>query len=268
MDLRDAYYHIPIHRKSRRYLRFHFMGKTYQFRAFPFGLSPAPYAFSRVVKAVIKHERRMGMRLHAYLNDWLQPSRSQVISLYHREQLLRMVLTLGFVPNWDESEIVPSQMFSFLGARFDLETGRIGSSLEMLTSLQTLIQKMLAKRSASVRKIHSLLGQMESMAGLLPDDRAHKRLLQWYNKNRWSQADQSWDCLISLGPWFSQAVSLWLNKDFLFALVRLSLPPPVFFFFFFFFTDASLVGSGAYIDDLSASSLWPAYWKEHHINVL
>ena len=107
LDLKDAYFHIPIHRKSRRYLPFPFMGKTYQFRALSFGLFPALYAFSIVLKAVIKHCRRMGMRLHAYLDDWLQPSRSQVISLYHREQLLRTVLTLGFVPNpfWELASI-------------------------------------------------------------------------------------------------------------------------------------------------------------------
>ena len=64
-DLTDAYFHITIHRKSRRFLRFLFMGKTYQFQALPFGLAPAPYVFSSTVKAVVKHCRRMGMRLHS-----------------------------------------------------------------------------------------------------------------------------------------------------------------------------------------------------------
>ena len=200
LDLSDAYFHIPIHRKSRRYLRFHFMGKTYQFRALPFGLAPAPYAFSRVVKAVVKHCRHMGMRLHSYLDDWLQPSQSRSLSLFHREQLLDTVLSLGFVPNWIKSELVPSQNLYFLGARFCLEEGLIGPSLDRITRLETLIQKMLSARSASARQIHSLLGQMESMAHLLPDGRAHKGLLQWHIKDRWSQADQSWDFHISLGP--------------------------------------------------------------------
>ena len=46
-------------------------------------LTPAPYAFSRLVKGVIKHCRHMEMCLHAYLNDWLP--RSRVISLYQGE---------------------------------------------------------------------------------------------------------------------------------------------------------------------------------------
>ena len=261
LDLTDA---IPIHRKSRRFLRFYFMGKTYQFRALPFGLAPAPYVFSRTVKAVVKHCRRMGMRLHSYLDDWLQPSRSQVMSLFHRDQLLSTVLSLGFVPNWDKSELVPSQRFSFLGARFCLEEGLIGPSLDRLTRLVTLIQRMLSARSASARQIHSLLGQMESMARLLPDGRAHKRMLQWCIKDRWSQADQPLDFHISLGLWFNKAVIQWLNRDFLFTMVPLCRPQPD----LFLFTDARLVGWGAHMGDLSASGLWSAYWQTQHINVL
>ena len=51
------------------------------------------------------------------------------------------------------------------------------------------------------------VGSNGVMARLLPEGRAHKRLLQWQTKDRWSQADKPWDFHISLGPWFSQAVS-------------------------------------------------------------
>ena len=42
IDLKDAYFHIPIQEQSRKYLRFHLQGRTYQFKALPFGLSTAP----------------------------------------------------------------------------------------------------------------------------------------------------------------------------------------------------------------------------------
>ena len=38
IDFKDAYFHIPIQTLSRKYLRFHVQGKTYQFKALPFGL--------------------------------------------------------------------------------------------------------------------------------------------------------------------------------------------------------------------------------------
>ena len=42
IDFKDAYFPIPIQNQSRKYLRFHVQGKTYQFKALPFGLSTAP----------------------------------------------------------------------------------------------------------------------------------------------------------------------------------------------------------------------------------
>ena len=44
IDLQDAYFHIPIHPSSRKYmyLRFAFENKIYQFRVLPFSLNTAP----------------------------------------------------------------------------------------------------------------------------------------------------------------------------------------------------------------------------------
>ena len=42
IDFKDAYCHIPIHSQSRKYMRFHIQGQSYQFKALPFGLSTAP----------------------------------------------------------------------------------------------------------------------------------------------------------------------------------------------------------------------------------
>ena len=52
LDFSDAYFHIPIHTRSRKYLRFHFQNQLYQFRALPFGLSTAPMEFNCVVNEV------------------------------------------------------------------------------------------------------------------------------------------------------------------------------------------------------------------------
>ena len=41
LDLKDAYFQIPIHRSSRKLLRFTLEGTVYQFRALCFGLSTA-----------------------------------------------------------------------------------------------------------------------------------------------------------------------------------------------------------------------------------
>ena len=52
LDFSDAYFHIPVHTRSRKFLRFHFQNQSYKFRALPFGLSTAPMEFTCVVKEV------------------------------------------------------------------------------------------------------------------------------------------------------------------------------------------------------------------------
>ena len=50
VDFKDANFHIPIEEQSRKYLRFYVEGRTYQFKALPFGLSTAPMEFTVIAK--------------------------------------------------------------------------------------------------------------------------------------------------------------------------------------------------------------------------
>ncbi len=264
LDLTDAYFHILIHPQSRRYLRFAFQGVVYQFRALPFGLCTAPYVFSRVVKAMLRYIHQRGIRLHAYLDDWLQPASSREMAERHIRVVLSETLRMGFVPNWDKSELIPTQVFVFLGARCNLLQGLIGPSLDRVSRIQGLIMSLLQARVASARTLHALLGQMESMARLLPQGRTHKRSLQWEIKSRWSQETHSWDRTIVLDTWFREAVSQWLDPEFMYSMVPIHPPVPD----IHLFTDASLTGWGAHLQDQVASGKWSMYWRRCHINIL
>ena len=264
LDLKDAYFHICVHHRSRRYLRFIFEGKMYQFRVLLFGLSVSPYVFTRVLKSVLSHVRRQGIRVHAYLDDWLQPSVSEALSWLHSKRLLRIILDLGFIPNWGKSELVPVQEFTFLGARFKLKQALIGPSQDNIVSLQQALTKLLGAKEASARQLYSILGQMESMASLLPLGKAFKRPLQWEFKERWCQGLALWDDKIPLGPWFCKAVSPWMDMEVIMAMSPLHHPSPQ----LHLFTDSSLEGWGAHMDSHMASGLWSPSFKQQHINVL
>ena len=43
VDLRDAHYSAPIHNEDKKYLRFCWKGKLFQFTCLPNGLACAPY---------------------------------------------------------------------------------------------------------------------------------------------------------------------------------------------------------------------------------
>ncbi len=53
IDLKDAYFHASILPSHRKFLRFAFKGKAYQYRLFPFGLVLSPHTFTNCVDATL-----------------------------------------------------------------------------------------------------------------------------------------------------------------------------------------------------------------------
>ena len=63
IDLKDAYFQVPVHPASRKLLRFVSNGKVYQFKALCFGLPTAPQVFTRVFAAVSSWAHARGICL-------------------------------------------------------------------------------------------------------------------------------------------------------------------------------------------------------------
>lgn len=55
VDLRDAYYTVPVHPEHRKYLKFLFNGTLYQYTCLPNGLSSAPRIFTKLLKQFLPH---------------------------------------------------------------------------------------------------------------------------------------------------------------------------------------------------------------------
>ena len=108
LDFSDAYFHIPIAQRSRKYLRFHLNKVNYQFTSLPFGLATAPLEFKLMAQA-------RGIRIHQYLDDWLLRAPCQATCLLHTQTLLALCQELGWVVNMKKSELTPQQVFNFVG---------------------------------------------------------------------------------------------------------------------------------------------------------
>jgi len=50
VDLKDAYYSVPIHQDHEKYLKFEWKGQLYQFTCLPNGLACAPRLFTKLLK--------------------------------------------------------------------------------------------------------------------------------------------------------------------------------------------------------------------------
>ena len=152
LDFSDAYFHIPIGQRSRKFLRFFLHSQAYQFTALPFGLSTAPLEFTKVAKEVKLMAQARGIRIHQYLDDWLLRAPCPETCLLHTRTLLDLCHRLGWVVNMTKSELVLQQVFNFVGYRFDLSQGLVKPTQERWMALSQKINDLLNQQVCSVRQ--------------------------------------------------------------------------------------------------------------------
>ena len=264
LDLKDAYFHVPIKKSFRKYLRFQFQGKTYQFCSLPFGLAPAPWIFTMIVKEVQVMVQSRGFTLHQYLDDWILRASSPEDLRRQRDRVLSLVSTLGFVINREKSELVPSQDFIFLGYRFLTRPQLVVPSPDRLCKLRTLVLMFLSQEFLPAQLWQSLLGLLAATEKMVPLGRLHMRPLQFCLQGQWSQSRDSPEDLVQIDQDSVEALVWWSQEENLLAGSPFRHPPPE----LHLFTDASTEGWGAHLNFREVAGIWHPPWLGLHINLL
>ena len=70
LDLASGYHHIQMHKDAWPYLCFKWRGKLYYYVVLPFGLSTAPWAFTKLMQVVVLEIRSKGIPVLHYLDDF------------------------------------------------------------------------------------------------------------------------------------------------------------------------------------------------------
>ena len=185
LDFSNAYFHIPINHKSRKFLRFFLNKQTYQFTALPFNLATAPLEFTKVVKEVKLMAQTRGIRIHQHQDDWLLRAPYQKTCRQHTQTLLALcpVRDLGWVVNLKKSELTPQQDFNFVGYQFNLLTGRVLATQERWLALQQKLQFVKTRDRCTVRQFMSLIGLLTATEKKVWSGRLHMRLGKSYRNS-------------------------------------------------------------------------------------
>lgn len=69
LDLQDAYFLVPLHEESCKFMRFVWNSCLFEFTCLPFGLCITPWIFTKIIKPVAGNLRSRGHQSIVYLND-------------------------------------------------------------------------------------------------------------------------------------------------------------------------------------------------------
>ena len=114
IDLKDAYFAIPLEKTSRKYKRFLWEGDLYKFTCLCFGLACAPQIFTKLLKVPFALLKRLNVRVVIYLDDMLIFGRSIEEAMQARDTLIFLLQKLGFVLNLEKLQLQPVKTLEFL----------------------------------------------------------------------------------------------------------------------------------------------------------
>eukprot|EP00731_Ephydatia_muelleri_P015005 Em0008g725a len=163
-DLKSGYHHVDVAQQYRKYLGFEWGGVTYTFVVLPFGLSSAPYVFTKMMRPLVRLWRSKGIKAIVYLDDGIVSSQNEssakASSAWVRDTLDRA----GWVCNEAKSVWVPTHELVWLGFNLNLSKGSISVPEGKVRALQHSLKVAVKTSSLLAKTVASLIGRIISMS--------------------------------------------------------------------------------------------------------
>lgn len=222
LDLSDAYFHVRVDARFRRFLRFKFRGRLFQFRAMPFNLSSAPRLFTKLTRAISSFCRKQGIRLIFSLDDTVIMAHSRKKAIAHRDFVMALLQRLGFLINLEKSDLAPSKQFQFLGLVWYSASHSVSLPSHKQSVLRTSASNLLAKHSVSCWDLQRFLGRTNFATVAVPRAHLNSHAIQACLSDTYKHPSHRFR-VCPLSPDAHQELSLWVNSS----LPAKPLPPPL-----------------------------------------
>lgn len=262
IDLKDAYYLLSVDKSHRKFLRFQFEGKLYEFTCLVFGLNVAPYVFTKLLKPVISLLRESGLYSVIYLDDILLLSTSYLKCLENFKLTRILLENLGFLLNWKKCKPIPKQRRIYLGFLYDSFNMSIELPNEKRLVMKKLIDKFSKLKKCKIRDFAQFIGSIVACCPAIEYGWLYSKS---FEREKWlalKNNNKDYESYMNLN--LNSSDLNWWRDNIL--ISRKMIDNRV--FEMEIFSDASLTGWGAVSKNKKAHGFWTLEDKLNHINYL
>ena len=264
IDLKDAYYYVPIASEHRKYLRFVWRGTLYEYTCLPNGLASCPRIFTRLLKPIFATLGERGHILFPYIDDSFIVASSKTECAQAITELRELFVALGFSIHEDKSVLTPTHRLKFLG--FYLDSSRMmveitEEKVEKFTQAVDSIGSQGAK--VKIRTVAGIVGLMTAYGPAVLYGGAHIKTLERCKNDALRKAKGDFEKCMRISPEGWEDINWWQEHIACSPSPIVVCKPKV-----QITTDASLQGWGAHSVEVATGGRWLPHEAEAHINVL
>ena len=265
VDIKDAYYSVPIHDYFQKFLKFEWRGKFYKFKVFANGLAPCPREFTKLLKPVISELRVNGIELVIYIDDILTTGKSKEECIKNVLEICNFLTNLGFVVHPVKSNLEPQKSITFLGFVIDSEKMTVTLTDDKKDKIKLLCKNLLHKKGVKIQQLAEVVGNLVAALPAVTFGKLYYRQLDNDKIKALKVSGDNYEDFIKLSDTAINDLSWWVhNLEKSYANISHGKPDIT------IFTDSSKSGYGFHRveNNLKGSGLWSSHESRMHINIL
>lgn len=263
VDLRHAYYSVPIAEEHQIKLRFKNEGKIYQYMCLPNGISCAPLLFTKLMKPVYAALRMQGHVNSGYIDDSFLLGDSYKECKENVSDTVELMSDVGFMIHEKKSVLIPTKNLTFLGNNIDSENMIVTLPAEKVESVVKACKELYNMFQARIRQVARVLGLMVSSFSAVEYGPLFYRRIESEKTAALQQKKGDYDTHMVVSTAIKQELLWWIeNLPTQKRKICHGNPDLV------ITCDASNQGWGAVCDHTEIGGRWGDQETENHINFL
>lgn len=263
IDLRDAFNLISIQVNNRKFLRFSWKGQLFEFTCLPFGLCTAPWVFTKLLKPVANLLRKSGHMSVVYLDDWLCLGKTYNSCQINVQKTIEILVNLGFVINYEKSDLTPDKKCQYLGFILDSSKMTIELPEKKKEKILSKIKEIKNKASCRIRDFAQLVGSLTAACPAVEYGWLHTKSFERHRYLGLLRSQGNYDQKFEISSALITEFDWWLNT-----IPNTSNPIRSGNYKFEIFSDASGSGWGAFCKNELTHGFWTDLERKEHINYL
>ena len=162
IDLKDAYYTVPISTDHQKYLKFIFNGSLYHYTCLPNGLSCTPRVSTKLLKLVYSTLYNLACLGLGYIDDSYLQGDTSSECLENVNCTASLFKKLGFYLHPTKSIVIPTQQLIFLGFVLNSIAMTVTPSEGKIQKLVTACRSLLNNSNPTTQEVCQVIGLIVS----------------------------------------------------------------------------------------------------------
>ena len=263
IDLKNAYYCVPIHEDDQIYFSFEFQNKYYSYTCMPNGWACAPRLFTKLMKPIFNYLRSRGFTSSYFIDDSLQLGRTRHECKCNYDENLSLLQFLGWYINFDKSISNPTQNILHMGFYINTVDMIVYLPEEKKDKIVKFCSDLRNSKKKTIRFVARVIGILVSTFSAVEYGRMHYRNLEKCKIAALKESQGRYDAVMSITKPMKEELDWWIDNinDQCRKIIK---PKPE----FIIQTDSSKLGWGCVIDEEIFNGRWTEQERNQHINIL